>query len=323
MRDRWPVWFERPVLPDLVAEVREHAEILGPATVEDPFAGLAAAHAAVVGAAGFDHEHIARAPKLRVIARTGIGVDRVDIAEANRRGIAVCNAPDAPTVSTAEHAVALMLAVAKNLESSEAALRAGKTGLYAAHRGIELDGKTLGLVGYGRIARRVAGAARGLGMRISAFDPHLDPDAFGDATRAGTLPELLAEADVVSLHVPLTPDTARSFGTDEFAAMRDGAILINTARGGLVDHDALLHAIDAGKLFGAGLDVTDPEPLPPDHALLHRPNVLVTPHVASGTADGKRRLFLVAFRQAIQVLDGEHPPHVVNPEVLAKQETNT
>jgi phosphoglycerate dehydrogenase-like enzyme len=322
MAERHPVWFERPVLPDLLDEVRARADILGP-TGDDPYAGLERAEGAIAGATPYGAPFMDRAPRLRVIARTGIGVDLVDVTEATRRGIAVCNAPDAPTVSTAEHAVALMLTVAKNIKRSEGGLRAGASNLYAGYSGMELAGKTLGLVGYGRIAQRVAAIGRGLGMQVTAFDPFLDRTAFGETTPVETQADLLATADVVSLHVPLAADTARFFGAAEFAAMRGGAIFINTARGGLVDHEALLDALEAGKLLGAGLDVTDPEPLPPDHPLLHRDDTVITPHVASGTHDGKRRLFRAAFAQAVQVLDGERPPHLINPEIWTREELTT
>jgi phosphoglycerate dehydrogenase-like enzyme len=311
-------------LPDLVDHVTELADILGPGTGEDSAAGVEAAAGVVAGGAvRYDGAFMDRAPHLRVIARTGIGVDRVDLAEATRRGIAVCNAPDAPTVSTAEHTLALILTAAKNVKQSEQRLRAGETNLYARHAAMELDGKTLGLAGYGRIARRVAAGAQALGMRVVAHDPYLDANRFGHTTPMATLDEVLAAADVVSVHIPLTPNTARIFDAARFAAMRDGAVFVNTARGGLVDQDALLGAIDSGKLLAAALDVTDPEPLPADHPLLHRDTIVVTPHVASGTNDGRRRLFIDAFEQVIQVLDGERPVHLVNPEVWNRMETTT
>jgi phosphoglycerate dehydrogenase-like enzyme len=253
-----------------------------------------------------------RAPQLRVIARTGIGVDGVDEAEATRRRIAVCNAPDGPTVSTAEHTVALLLAVCKRLPLAQARLRSGDADLYARHVGMELDGATLGLVGYGRIARRVAVAARGLGMRVAIFDPYLREEPV-DVDVCASLDELLSSADLVSLHIPLTAGSVAMFGAREFARMRDGAVFVNTARGRLVDHASLLAALESGKLFGAGLDVTDPEPLPSDHPLLGRDDVVVTGHVASATWATKRRLLRTAYDQVIQVLDGERPPHLVDP----------
>ncbi len=256
-----------------------------------------------------------RAPHLRVICRTGIGVDKVDIAAATARGIAVCNTPDGPTVSTAEHTVALLLAAAKHITRSAQWLRAAETEMYRRHEAIELAGTTLGLIGYGRISRRVAQAAHGLGMEVVAFDPYLAETAFAGARRAATLVEVLGAADVVSVHVPLTTDTRHLFGAAEFDAMKAGAVFVNTSRGGVVDQEALLAALDSGRLMSAGLDVTDPEPLPPDHPLLNRNDVVVTPHVASATFAGRRRIFRSAFAQAVLVANGERPPHLVNPEV--------
>lgn len=311
------VWFERPVLPEHAASIAARCTVAGPATTDDPFAGVEDASAAIVGATPYGDAFLDRAPGLRVIARTGIGYDNVDIDAATRRGVAVCNAPDGPTVSTAEHAIALLLAVAKRLVPAEAALRSGTTsGYYAGHRGIELDGKVLGLVGFGRIARRVARIAEGLGMSIVVVDPHLDEAAVPPTIRrVAGLDELLPIADIVSVHVPLSADSAGMFDAARFAAMKRGALFINTARGGLVDQDALLAALDAGELAGAGLDVTTPEPLPADHPLLARDDVVVTPHVASATAEGKARMLTIAFDQAMAVLDGRRPEHLVNPEV--------
>ncbi len=311
-----PVWFERTVLPDLVDEVGSQVTMLGPATDDDRHAGLRHARGIVAGIFTYDAELMDHAPEVVVIARTGIGVDTVDIPEATRRGIAVCNAPDGPTISTAEHTVMLILATAKSLKHSESDLRDGSGHYYARHDAIELAGKTLGLVGFGRIARRVAGAALGLRMQVAVHDPYLHPDTFpGSVTPAGDLETLLAMADIVSVHIPLTDETAGLFSTAAFAAMRPGSIFVNTARGGLVDHDALLASLESGHLFAAGLDVTDPEPLPPQHPLLHRNDVIVTPHVASGTRAGKRRIFRTTLEQVLHVMRGERPPHLVNPDV--------
>jgi len=315
-RDLPPVWFERTILPALMAEVAAMVTVLGPATDDDPYAGLASARAAVASILRYDAALMDQAPGLRVIARTGIGYDRVDVAEATRRGIAVCNTPDAPTISTAEHAAALMLMVAKNVKRAEWELRQGIGGTYARHNAIELDGKVLGLVGFGRIARRVARICEGLGMRVTAYDPYLPATAFPpEVVRAESLEQLLGDADVVSVHVPLTDDTRGMFGLDEFRQMKQGAVFVNTARGGLVDGDALLAALAGGRLFGAGLDVTEPEPLSANHPLLLRDDVVVTPHIASGTADAKVRIFRAAFEQVVQVLAGRRPTHLVNPEV--------
>lgn len=315
MADLPPVWFERPLLPDLAPDVRRMVHVLGPGSPADPFAGIERARGVVAGMLRYDGAVMDRAPALAVISRTGIGVDRVDIDAATSRSIAVCNAPDAPTISTAEHTIALLLAVAKRLRQSEERLRSGESDLYTRHEGIELFGRRLGLVGYGRIARQVASIAQGLGMEIHAFDPFVDDDDMAGAAPAKSLAELLHSADVVSLHVPLTDESRGMIGSFELDLMKEDAVLINTARGGLVDHHALLVALERGRLFGVGLDVTDPEPLPPNHSLLGRPDVVVTPHTASGTRAGKRRLLQTALEQVVDVLRGARPAHLVNQDV--------
>jgi D-3-phosphoglycerate dehydrogenase len=311
------VWFERAVLPELAAEVARAVTVLGPATADDPYAGLPTARGVLAGSGRYDAAFMERAPELRVIARTGIGVDAVDVSEATRRGIAVCNTPDAPTVSTAEHAATLMLTVAKNVKRAEAELAAGRSiGYFGHHQALELDGKLLGLVGFGRIARHLARIAGGIGMRVTAYDPFLADSSFPPAvTRASSLEQLLAVADVVSLHVPLSDDSRGLFGARQFEAMKPGAVFVNTARGALVDPGALLAALEGGRLFGAGLDVTEPEPLPPGHPLLLRPDVVITPHVASATGEGRVRIFRAAFEQVVEVLHGRRPRHLVNPDV--------
>lgn len=308
MADTPIIWLERPPLPDLFPEIEAVARIIG----DDE---IATADAVLAGARTYDAAFMDRVPNAKVICRTGIGVDKVDIPEATARGVAVCNTPEGPTTSTAEHAIALMLAAAKHLKRSEEWLRTGQDDLYARHQAVELDGTTLGLVGYGRIARHVGAAARGLGMHVAAFDPYLGDDDFAGARRTKTLEELLGVVDVVSVHVPLTPESAGLFDAEMFGHMKRGVVFVNTARGGLVDQEALIAALDSGQLHSAGLDVTDPEPLPVDHPLLHRDDVIVTPHVASGTGAGKRRIFRMAFAQVMQVLAGERPAHLLNPEV--------
>ena len=324
------IWFERDMPPYLSPMLDGVATPMGPgtATPDDLLSSIGPAEAAIASSLiTYDASAMDRAPLLRVIARTGIGVDKVDLEASTERGIAVCNAPDAPTHSTAEHTVTLMLTVAKRIPEAQSALRSGGRDFFASHTGEELSGRTLGLAGIGRIGTRVARIAAGFDMKVIAFDPFVD-DA--TATAAGielveTLNELLSQADVVSLHLPLTTATRQLIDGERLGMMKPGSILINTARGGLVDHDALLGALELGHLSGAGLDVTDPEPLAPDHPLLHRDDVVVTPHVAAATAAGKARLYKSAVAQALQVLRGEHPNHLVNPKVwsVRRRDPNT
>lgn len=291
--------------------------VLGPGDTEDPYRGIEDAAGVVAGVRPYDRAVMDRAPGLRVIARTGIGCDSVDMAAATERGIRVCNNPDGPTIPAAEHTVALMLAAAKRLTIVRDDLRRGDRPSIDAHSSVELAGKLLGVVGFGRIARRVAAAAAALGMKVTAYDPFLADDRFEGVTRSADLEGMLARADVVTIHVPLTDLSLHMFDRRTLGTMKKGAILINTARGGVVNTDALLEAVTAGHLRAVGLDVTDPEPLPADHPLLRFDNVLITPHVASWTQSAKRRMLLVAAEQVMSVLTGHRPDHLINPQVLS------
>ena len=285
--------------------VGDRAEIVGPG--DDALAGVPAA---VIGVAHrWDEERFARFPSLRVLSRMGIGYDNIDLDAARGAGVTVCNAPDAPTVSTAEHAMALMLAVTKGLRRVSQSADRGVTGV-PSPTALELDGATLGLVGLGRIGIRVAVAAQALGMRVIAADPAL-ADSPVPAVELVPLEEIWARADVVSLHAPAMPETHHLVNAETIGAMKDGVFLVNCARGGLVDQDALVAALDSGKVSGAGLDVTEPEPLPVGHALLGREDVVVTPHIASSTRAGRLRLFAHAFDHALAALAGR-PRHVVS-----------
>ncbi len=304
------IWIDRP-FPEIPAiiEARSRHELTGP---DD--AALADADAVIVGAARWDASMMDRTPRLRVLARTGIGVDAVDLDEAARRGIAVTNTPDGPTVSTAEHTMALLFGVAKTIPQHQDRLRRQTGGYVPASTAMELDGLTIGLLAYGRIARRVAVMASAVGMSVIAHDPFLTTIEADDP--AGTewvgFDELLDRSDVLSLHAPLTVETAGLFDAATFARCKNGVLFVNCARGGLVDHDALLGALAAGQVVGAGLDVTEPEPLPADHPLLVADHVIVTPHVASSTVAGRERMLTQALEQVLIGLEGTTPPHTVN-----------
>ena len=315
------IWLERPLPMDHEPLISGVATVCGVSTQspDDPFRAVSAADAVIAGGRlRYDATFMDRAPGLRVICRTGIGYDNVDVAGASARGIAVCNAPDAPTVSTAEHAVALMLAAAKDLKRTEATTkRGGKADFFSDYGGVELAGMRLGLVGLGRIGSRVARVARALDMFVWAFDPWVNPRRAEELgiTQAETFDELLASSDIVSLHLPLTHDTRHLINAEALSKMKKGVILINAARGGLLDEAALLEALESGQVRAAGLDVFEKEPPPPDHPLLQRDDVVFTPHVAAGTYAGKGRLWSSALTQAVMALKGEPPPHLVNPEV--------
>lgn len=318
------LWFERLLPPQYAGLIEGVAAMLGPAsaTPENPLAALATAQGVIASARiRYDGAFMDRAPSLRVISRTGIGVDNIVIPDATARGIAVCNTPDAPTVSTAEHAMALLFAVARDIDRGLRELRQGvRKDFFNESRGVELNGLRLGLVGLGRIGSHVAKIAQAIGMTVAAFDPGVSPAqaAAKGVERVDSLEALLRDADVVSLHAPLTESTRRLIDAQALAWMKPGAILINAARGGLVDESALLAALEAGKLRGAGLDVFDVEPPSPDHPLLARDDVICTPHIGGVTGASRGRVWRESIGQALAVLRGERPKNILNPESLPR-----
>jgi D-3-phosphoglycerate dehydrogenase len=254
-------------------------------------AALRDAHALVVRSeTKVTRELLEAAPELKVVARAGIGVDNIDVEAATWRGIAVLNAPSANTVSAAEHAMGLLLALVRRIPWADRSMRYGE---WDRQRflGIELRGKTLGIVGLGRIGAHVAILARGFGMRLLAHDPHItEARARELGAELVSLEELLARADVVTLHLPLTSETRNLLDAKRLALMKPTAVLINAARGGLVDERALLEALETGKLAGAGLDVFETEPLPADSPLRRAERVILTPHLAGSTVEAQERV---------------------------------
>ncbi len=263
------------------------------------------------------------ATKLRVVGRAGIGVDNVDLPAATERGVVVVNTPSGNNVTTAEHAVALLVALARHIPQATASMKSGKWEK-TAFTGMELSNRTLGVIGLGNIGRVVAQKAQGLGMRVIAFDPHLPDDMAAkldiDLVDFDTL---LARADALTVHVPKTKDTAGLLGAAAFAKCKKGVLVINAARGGIVDEKALLVALENGQVGGAGLDVFEQEPPPKDHPLVLHPKVICTPHLGASTEQAQLN---VAIQVAEQVrdflLDGEVRNGVnvpsVSPELLSQ-----
>jgi D-3-phosphoglycerate dehydrogenase len=268
----------------------------------------------------FNRELIEKAPNLVVIARHGIGVELIDVAAATERGVMVVNTPEAATVSVAEHVVTMALVLAKRLMVADAALRKGNYGIKDKYGPDDVEGKTLGLVGLGRIGREVARRCRGLGMRVMAFDPYADAAVAGQmgVALAGSLAELLSAADFVSLHTPLTPQTRGLIGAEQFALMKPTAYFINCSRGEVVDEAALIKALKEKQIAGAGLDVFAQEPPAADNELFSLDNVVVTPHSSSLTTNGKIKMATGAVEQLLKVLKGEQPDYLVNRDIVAK-----
>ena len=248
------------------------------------------------------------APKLKVVGRHGVGVDAIDLKAAKQRGIVVCNTPDANLESVAEQAVGFMITLSKQILRADQALRQGRWNVRYEYIGQEMDRRTLGLVGMGRIGARVAEICHfGFRMPIIYHDVIAYPD-LEERLSAKKLPldEVLKKADYISLHVPLLPATKGLIGAEQLAMMKKGAFLINTSRGAIVDEAALIKALRSGHLGGAGLDVFDTEPTPADNPLLQFDNVVLTPHMAAHTDDALKAMSMVA-EDIIRVLEGKEP----------------
>lgn len=256
------------------------------------------------------------APKLRVIGRYGIGVDNIDVAAATARGIPVTNVPGYCTDEVAEHTLAMILAQARQLTAYDRDVRAGGWSLGAAPQMHRLAGSTLGLFGFGAIAQEVARRASSFGLRVIA---HARSATAEQTSALGvekvTLEELIARSDFLSLHVPLTPETEGIVNAQFLEGMKPGSVLVNTARGGLVDQEALVAALRAGSIGAAALDVFTPERLPAGHPLLHHPRVLATPHVAFSSEESLAELAERAAQNVATVLSGGRAADTVNPEI--------
>jgi D-3-phosphoglycerate dehydrogenase len=265
-------------------------------------------------------ELIERAERLKVIGRAGTGVDNVDIPAATRRGIVVANAPESNSVAAAEHTLGLMLALFRNIPQAHRALVEGAWER-SKFKGAELYGKTLGVVGFGRIGQLVAKRAQSFQMDVVAFDKFVSAERFRElgVEGAGSLEDLFGRADVVTVHVPKTPETVNLIDADAIAAMRDGARVVNCARGELVDLDALCEGLESGKLAGAALDVFPSEPFT-EHAVFSRPDVVVTPHLGASTAEAQDRAGVVTAEQVTAALNGGVVTNAVNIAAVRPEE---
>ena len=315
MPDRPRVLVREPIAEAGVELLRSRfdVDVDGDSDLAETIAGYDAI--VIRSATQMTEEVIARADRLKVIGRAGVGVDNVDVDAATRRGIVVANAPDSTVVSAAEQTIGLLVALARNIPQAHAALKQG-TWERSRWGGIELAGKTLGVLGLGRIGQQVARRAAGLGMRVVAFDPFVGEDRFREAgiERETTLEAVLAAADFVTLHLPLTDETAGIIDRDAIASMREGARLINAARGALVDEDALVEAIRSGKLAGAALDVFCSEPY--SGPLLELDEVVVTPHLAASTDEAQDRAGVIVAEQVVAALEGGLVTNAVNIPVV-------
>jgi len=296
--------------------------IVDPALVAEVFSGrcrfvaqptdtdLREAQGAIARAdADIDTAFLDGAPRLRVVARTGVGVERVDLDAATARGIAVVVTPGSGAVAVAEGAIAMAMHLVKRFGRLTELVRSGRWAERDAVVVADLAGSTLGVVGFGRIGQHAGTLGAALGMKVLAYDPVAEPPA---AYRVGTLAELLARSDVVTLHLPLTPDTHHLIDARTLALTKPGAILVNCGRGSLIDNDAAYDALVAGRIAGLGLDVFDPEP-PQHHALFDHPDVVLTPHLMGLSRQATAATFTAAATGVVDVLEGRDPAAVANP----------
>ena len=308
------VWMEWSLSPTLMSRLTELAEV-----VSDGDMAQLHGSAVITGIRRYyDGEFMDRVgPNLKMIAKPGIGVDNIDLDAATTRGILVCNTPDAPSESTAEHAVALLMAVAKRVMVGDMHLRGAADFGRDDMRGTELLGSKLGIVGYGRIGRRVAEmCALGIRMQVTIYDPLLASDVAlpGGVSRTDDVDAIFSENQFVTLHTPLLPATHHLANERRLRLMKPGSYLINASRGGVVDEGALIKVLQEGHLAGAGLDVFDPEPPLADNPLLKMNNVVLTPHIASNTDAGMAAMQAGTVENIVNVLKGERPTWVANPE---------
>jgi D-3-phosphoglycerate dehydrogenase len=290
---------------------------LAPDEEDDLIARIRGAEALFVRPGIISRRVIHSLPDLRIIAVHGAGVDQVDIVAATEAGVVVTNVPGGNANAVAELTLGLLLALLRRIPQSSWMVQREHKWDEARWMGSELRGKTIGVVGWGYVGKRVIALADAFGMSVLAHDPYLSAEA---VESLGAVPrgfqELLASSDVVTTHVPLTPQTHHLIGEEQLAQMRQGALLVNTSRGAVIDVQALYEALASGHLAGAALDVMEQEPPPPDHPLFSLPNVIVTPHAGGSTYEVLATLARVACEDIVRVLEGQPPLHPVNPVVL-------
>jgi glyoxylate reductase len=323
MTGRDCVLLTAPLPDDLVGRLRDafDVDVMPPGKAKE-LPSVAVALASVDGvllsqALPFTAELLDRCPRLRVISKVGVGYDKIDVAAATARNILVCNTPGVLSGAVADHTFALLLALSRRLRENEAHVRTGAWKTGSGILGHDIRGKTIGIVGLGGIGRTVARTARGFEMNVIYYKRTRDAEAETSGLASyRDRDDLFREADVVSVHCALTPDTRLSIGARELNLMKPSAYFINMSRGGVVDQAALLQALQSRKIAGAGLDVTDPEPLDGADPLCSLPNVVITPHIGSGTIETRRAMHELAVNNLLDAMAGRLPPAAVNPQVL-------
>jgi len=327
------VYLGEVIHPDAVALLEKHAQVVRPKdhSRQAFLEALQEVDGMVARKVNVGAEEMDRAPRMKIIARHGVGLDSVDLEEATRRGILVTYTPGANRESVAELALSFMLALARRIPQAQKAMAnmpKGDIGIFSALlkqynlTGIDLEGKSLGIIGTGRIGSTVARKCiAALDMKVKGYDPYVSSEtmkSFG-VEKVERLGDMLPKIDFLTVHCPLTQETNGMVGKKELARMKKGAYVINTARGGIVDEKALLEALNSGHIAAAALDAWEVEPPDPKDPLLNHPNVIGTPHYAGTTEESLYRVGIAAVEEVLRVLGGEPPKYPVNPEVLKKK----
>jgi len=312
-----------PIAQDGIEMLRREAEVdVRAGLTPDQLIGIIPAYHALVvrSETRVTPEVFAAGKQLQAVGRAGVGVDNIDLNAATERGVIVVNAPLGNTISAAEHAIGLMLALARHIPEANASLKGGEW-KRSRFVGVELRGKTLGVVGLGQVGSEVARRGRGLDMTVVAYDPFVSPEraAMLGVELAESLDEVLARADFLSLHTVLTAQTRHLLGRAEFAKMKPTARLINTARGDLVDVDALVEAVESGRIAGAAIDVFPQEPPDMASAVLHHERIIVTPHLGASTTEAQERVAVDVAEQILAILRGEPAQYAVNAPMITAE----
>jgi D-3-phosphoglycerate dehydrogenase len=318
-----PVPLMKPILDEIGADLTVRRPTNDAEVVE---MGRDADAIIMHGSVPLTREIIAQLTRTKVVCRTGVGVDRMDLKAAADHGIVICNAAGCNSIEVSEQAIGLLIAISRKLMRMNQYVHDGKwrrhTAELHAYRGrvYRIAGRTMGIVGLGHVGKQVAPRAQGMKLNVQTYDPYLDPKiAQNMGVKMVSFDELVRTSDFISLHAPLTRQTRKMFSADQFKAMKSTAYLINCARGGLVDTGALYDALVAGEIAGAALDVTDPEPLPADHKILTLPNVIVTCHTAANSDESYVDCQTHAAREAVNVLSGKGPTTEVKDPWLLEE----
>ncbi|MCS7108279.1 MAG: hydroxyacid dehydrogenase [Sulfolobales archaeon] len=314
---------DAPILQEAVEKLKEVGEVRyvwskGWFADEDVLKGVAGSDAILVRRGRVDKSVMDVCPNLKIVSIYGVGIDRVDVEEATRRGVLVTNGRGSNSTAVAELTIGLTIMALRNLYQLVDKMRVGsweEANKYAT--GYEVCGKTVGLVGIGNIGSRVAKILKAMEARVIAYDPYVSAEKAKEwGVELVDLDTLVKESDIISIHAMLTKETQHLINEDKLRKMKKSAIIVNTARGGIIDTEALVKALKEGWIAGAALDVTDPEPIPPNHPLLKLPNVIITPHVGGGTVESANRMSFMAVEEIIRAYRGLPPMNPVNPEVL-------